>query len=216
MAVSFAGAGEGPQGQHSKGVAELISLDRINTHLTILAHDSLQGRGTGTIGGARAAHYLATQLHKLGLKPAGGEGTYFQAVPLHGSTPLTTSNLTIVSRDSSVHLKLWQDYVLYNSGAQTFIPTPLPLIFVGYGIFAPEYDYNDYGGLDVENSIVVFLSGEPSSEDPNYFDGPRGTIYSDPLLKYRLALSRGARGGILIPSSKETKFQKWDNWVLQF
>lgn len=195
---------------------QIISIDSIFQHVAVLAHDSLQGRDTGSPGGKKAAQYLANEMQKVGLKPAGDNATFFQNIPLHGSIPTSESQLQLVSNRDIMKLILWQDYILYNTGAQTFIPTPLPLVFVGYGIFAPEFDYNDYQNLDIRNKIVVFLSGEPISEDKSYFDGSLPTIYSDPVMKHRIALSRGARGSILIPSPREKTYMDWEYWIRQF
>jgi len=121
-----------------------------------------------------------------------------------------------VAGDTEHHFELGKDYVLYNSGAQTFVPRPVPLVFVGYGIIAPEFDYNDYQALDVEGKIVVLLSGEPPSSDANYFDGSRPTAYSYPEVKQRLATSRGARGSIMIPNPREETGRDWRYWRQQF
>ena len=100
--------------------------------------------------------------------------------------------------------------MLFDTGAQTFLPQPVPLVFVAYGIVAPEYDYNDYQQADVADRIVVFLAGEPPSSDPDFFDGPRATVYSDPEMKFRIALARGARGAILLPSPRERAHLVWE------
>ena len=79
--------------------------------------------------------------------------------------------------------ELKKDYMLYKSGQQTFIPVPLQIVFVGYGIVAPEFDYNDYQEVDVEGKIVLFLDGEPESDDPAFFGGEVPTIYNYPASK---------------------------------
>ncbi len=195
---------------------QALSVDSIFQHLSVLGDDSLQGRATGSSGGEKAARYIALQMGKIDLKTAGKSASFFQDIPLHGSIPTRESQLQIVSNRDVTTLNLWQDYILYNTGAQTFISTPLPLIFVGYGIVAPEFDYNDYQNLEIKNRIVVFLSGEPVSNDTSYFDGPLPTIYSDPVMKHRIALSRGARGSIMIPLPREKTYTDWSYWVRQY
>jgi len=199
-----------------KPLIERISQENVGHHLQVLADDSLEGRATGSRGEAKAASYIANQLQAYGIKPLGDGGSFFQNFPLHGSLPLADSQLNFFWQESSRTLKLWDDYILYNPGVQTFIPTRLPLVFVGYGILAPEYDYNDYRLLNVENKIVVFLSGEPLSTDANYFDGENPTVYSDPSMKFRIALSRGARGSIMLPLPRERRFLDWNYWLTQF
>jgi hypothetical protein len=177
----------------------LFNMSAFTRHINFLGSDLFEGRGTGTTGGNLAAKYLAQELSKLGLKPAGNDNTFYQNIPMHGSRVLNSSRLTLFSNEEQSELKLNKDYLLYQSGSQTFIPVPTQLVFVGYGIIAPEFDYNDYQEVDVEGKIVVFLEGEPSSDDKNFFNGEFPTIYSYPESKQKIAISRGARGSILIP-----------------
>ncbi|MFZ5515860.1 MAG: M28 family peptidase [Candidatus Zhuqueibacterota bacterium] len=193
-----------------------ISADSLKKHVAFLGNDSLQGRGTGTPGGRLAAEYIARQLAHWQFIPMGDNRSYFQSIPMHGSFPLPSSQMKIHSNTGEVDLRLKDDYLLYKSGAQTYIPRPQQLVFVGYGIIAPEFDYNDYQSLDVDGKIVVFLSGEPPSEDSTYFDGPYPTIYSYPESKQRIAISRGASGSILIPRPVELVHEPWREWIQAF
>lgn len=195
-----------------------ISGDSLYRHLLFLGSDSLAGRGTGTPGGELAANYLAQQLQRFGLLPVGEDHSYKQQIPLHASKPLAGSKFQLVSKAGVTNLVLGRDYLLYNTGAQTFIPKPAPLVFVGYGITAPEYDYNDYQAINVIGKIVVFLSGEPEANDLSYFEGERQTIYAIPEVKQRIALSRGAVGSIMIPSPRDLSGagRNWQYWQEQF
>ncbi|MFO7447873.1 MAG: hypothetical protein R6W90_16035, partial [Ignavibacteriaceae bacterium] len=176
-----------------------FSKEAINRHLQFLGSDLCEGRGTGTAGGNLAAKYLALEFAKLNLTPLGSNGTYYQYIPMHGSVPLPGSKLIISNNEAETELSLGDDYLLYKSGEQTFVSTPLPMVFAGYGIIAPEFDYNDYQSIDVEGKIVVVLEGEPSSDDPGYFSGRNPSIYSFPEAKQRIAMSRGAAGIVIIP-----------------
>lgn len=182
---------------------EIISADSLQKHVEYLGSDALQGRATGSGGEKMAAEYIAACLERWGLKPAGDRQTYFQAMPMHGSVALEESQLRLFSRGRVSDFVLGEEYLLYRAGAQTFIPNPVPLVFAGYGIIAPEFDYNDYQSLNAEGKIVVFLAGEPPSDDPAYFEGENPTVYSSPDSKQRLAISRGALGSILIPMPGE-------------
>jgi hypothetical protein len=196
-----------------QGIAQNIDTSYIKKHLEYLASDSCEGRATGSAGEQRAAEYIKKHLTKFNLQPAYDNNSFYQQVPMHGSIPLPDTELKIYLDSIFYSLVLNKDYLLYNSGASTFLPTPLPLVFVGYGIIAPEYDYNDYQEIDVEGKIVVFLSGEPFSDDPEYFNGPMETIYNNPDSKQRLAISRGASGSILLLKPED---RKWDYWQRQF
>ena len=190
-----------------------ISAENIQSHLNFLASDLCEGRAPGTKGGTLAAKYIANEFSKIGLKPVFKDSSYLQYVPMHGSFPLPSSKLILYSESGKKTLKLNSDYLMFNSGQQTFTPLPLPLVFVGYGIIAPEYDYNDYQSVDVKGKIVVFLEGEPHSIRDDYFDGTNTTIYSYPSSKQRIALSRGAAGSILIPTDKNIS---WKERVQEF
>lgn len=179
----------------------LFNMSNFSRHINFLGSDLFEGRGTGTTGGNLAAKYLALEFNRIGLKPVGSDNTYYQNIPMHGSRALPSSRLILDNGDEPEELKLNQDYLLYQSGSQTFIPVPTQLVFVGYGIIAPEFDYNDYQSVDVEGKIVVFIEGEPFSNDKKFFEGETPTIYSYPEAKQRIAISRGARGSILIPLS---------------
>lgn len=195
--------------EYNKAVFNIeIASESIKGHTEILASDDFEGRGTGTIGGNLAAKYIASELSKYGLKPVGDNNSFYQNIPMHGSYPLKTSELKIYTGENEIIIELEKDYLLYKSGQQTFTPVPLPLVFVGFGIVAPEYDYNDYQEIEVEGKIVVFLEGEPESDDPEFFNGEAPTVYNYPISKQRIALSRGAAGSILIPDVQNTSWEK--------
>lgn len=188
-----------------------FSPEKIQKHLNVLGSDLFEGRGTGTTGGELAAKYLASEFAKLDLIPMGSNKIYYQYIPMHGSTPQKNSELKLFDdTNSEKSLSLNKEYILLNVGDQTFTPNPLPLIFCGYGIIAPEFDYNDYQSVDVEDKIVVVLEGEPKSNDENYFDGEAQTIYSSIEAKRRLAISRGASGIIIIPTLFADPNFSWD------
>ncbi len=195
---------------------EYLSKDSIKKHIEILGSDEFEGRGTGQRGGSLAANYLAKQFNNYGLKKIGDNNSYFQLVPMHSNKPLKESELILYKENEDHKLELFNEYVLFKTGDQTFIPTPLEMIFVGYGIIAPEYDYNDYTELDIENKIAVVLDGEPISEDPNFFDANFNTVYSYHESKIRIAFSRGARGIIIIPNPLKDEYFKWENIKKQF
>ncbi len=183
-----------------------INPDSLKKHLQILASDSLEGRGTGSKGEILASNYIAAEFEKLGLKKL-NNGTYFQNILMHGSYALENSELFLKNNNEELKLKIIDDYLLFNTNSLNYIPQYRDIVFVGYGIVAPEYDYNDYYELDVENKVVIFLDGEPKSVDPYYFEGDNRTIHSNIELKNRVAFSRGAIATILIPVFS---FNNWE------
>lgn len=196
--------------------AQDLSQKRIEKHLSYLGSDIFGGRGTGELGGNLASKYLALNFDRLNLRPIGDQNTFYQYIPMHGSKVHPDSELKLEAENFEKKLKLNQDYILFKTGDQTFIPNPLPLVFVGYGIFAPEFDYNDYANIDVSGKIVVMLEGEPYSEEEDYFDGEVPTIYSYPEAKQRLAISRGAHGCIIIPFENYDFQEYWKHKKNQY
>ncbi len=193
-----------------------LSKDALQMHIRFLGSDIFEGRGTGTRGGDLSAKYLALEFDKIGLIPIGDKNTYYQHIPMHGSIPTNGSVMKLYNSNEESELKLGRDYLLYKSGDQTFTPNPKELVFAGYGIFAPEYDYNDYYAIDVENKIVVILNGEPISTDNAFFDGEKPTVYSHHEAKLRIAMSRGASGCVILPNPTDYRFMKWNDIMTQF
>ena len=194
-------------------IRDSISPKRIIDHLVFLASDSLEGRGVGSKGGSIAANYISDKFNQYSLDKIPNHNSYFQNIPMHGSFPLVTSELSLASDIDTVIINLGQDYFLYRCGQQTFIPDYLPIVFVGYGIVAPEFDYNDYQSVDVEGKIVVYIDGEPASEDEDYFDGFTPTVYSYSESKRRIAIGRGAAGTIQIPINQ---YEDWNEIIKDF
>src|SRR5581483_2207015 len=176
-----------------------INPDRIRAHVRFLADDLLEGRGTGQRGGELAAQYMATQFALYGLKPAGDNGTYMQKVPLVGVTPQPETTFSLVSANgSAMHLMPLEQYVAYDQTQQAQSEIDADLVFVGYGIEAPEYKWNDYKDVDVRGKVLLMLVNEPPSEDVNFFKGKALTYYGRWTYKYEEAARKGAVGAILI------------------
>lgn len=188
----------------------------LKKHVDILGSDLFEGRGTGTKGGELAANYISSIYSEIGLKPVGDDGTYFQSVPLHGTNILDESKLVLLLNNDTINLVNGEDYLLSNLGEQTFIPRAIDLVYVGYGIIAPEYDHNDYLGKDITGKIAVILDGEPASNEFEYFNGDEPTIYSHIEAKHRIAISRGAEGTIILPESRKSISKYWEKMVSEY
>lgn len=195
-----------------------INADKVllQRHIDILGSDLFEGRGTGTKGGELAAAYIAEQFKEIGLKPIGENNSYFQKIPFHGTNIVDKSKLTLINSNDSLHLEIGKDYLLSNLGEQTIIPQGIELVFVGYGIIAPEFDHNDYLNKDIVGKIVVILNGEPYSEEYTYFNGDEPTIYSHIDVKHRIAISRGAAGTIIIPAESKDNTKYWERLVSDY
>ncbi len=178
---------------------ETINPDHIRWHVRFLSHDLLEGRGTGQRGGDIAAEYIATQFAEYGLKPAGDHGTYIQKVPLVGVTTLPETQFALVpKRGETMNLKPLDEYVAYDQTQRPTSDVDAEIVYVGYGIEAPEYNWDDYKGTDVRGKVLLMLVNEPPSDDPRFFKGKALTYYGRWTYKYEEAVRKGAVGVILV------------------
>jgi Zn-dependent M28 family amino/carboxypeptidase len=176
-----------------------IDAERIRAQVRFLSHDLLEGRGTGQRGGDLAAEYIATQFSLYGLKPAGDNGTYLQKVPMVGVTPTPETTFSLVPNNGSAReLKPLTDYVAYDETQRPDSTVNTEIVFVGYGVEAPEYKWDDYKGVEVKGKVLLMLVNEPTSDDPNFFKGRALTYYGRWMYKYEQAARKGAVGAILI------------------
>ena len=180
--------------------ARSIDPERLRAHVKTLSSDKFAGRGPGPPGGELAMHYIADQMKASGVEPAGDHGTYFQQVPLVGVTPVaaeTTFRFDIQGAPP-LSVNFGNDFVVNN---QTHTPTAdfeAPIVFVGHGIVAPEYHWDDYAGVDVKGKVVLIVVNEPPSTDPNFFKGEALTYYGRWTYKFEEAGRHGAVGALII------------------
>jgi len=178
---------------------ETITPDHIRWHVRYLSHDLLEGRGTGQRGGDLAAEYIATQFAEYGLKPAGDHGSYMQKVPLVGITTLPETQFSLVPKQGEpMNLKPLDEYVAFDQTQQPQSEVDADIVFVGYGIEAPEYNWDDYKGVDVRGKVLLMLVNEPPSDDPKFFKGKALTYYGRWTYKYEEAARKGAVGVMLV------------------
>src|SRR5258708_34150817 len=155
-----------------------IDAEHIRAHVFFLSHDLLEGRGTGERGGDIAAEYIASQFLSDHLTPAGENGTFFQKVPMVGITPAPETTFEIVpNKGESMALKPLEEYVAYDHTQRAADDIDAGIVYVGYGIEAPEYQWDDYKGVDVRSKVLLMLVNEPSSSNPNFFKGRALTYY---------------------------------------
>ena len=186
---------------------ETITPEHIRWHVRYLSHDLLEGRGTGQRGGDIAAEYIATQFAEYGLKPAGDHGTYMQKVPLVGITTLAETQFALVPKQGeAMNLKPLDEYVAYDQTQQLQSDLDADIVFVGYGIEAPEYNWDDYKGLDVRGKVLLMLVNEPPSDDAKFFKGKALTYYGRWTYKYEEAARKGAVGVILVHQTQMASY----------
>ncbi len=180
-----------------KSAADVIVPDVLRAHVRFLAHDLLEGRGPGTRGDALGQAYIASQLEGLGLKPVGSDGSYFQRFDLVGITS-HPGGMTFRAPQGTAELKFHEDFIAV-SGVQA--PEAKleesELVFVGYGIQAPEYDWDDFKGMDLRGKTLLILNNDPD-DDPKLFAGRTRLWYGRWDYKYEQAAKVGAAGAIIL------------------
>jgi Zn-dependent M28 family amino/carboxypeptidase len=187
----------------ASNVARAVDGKVLRAHLEYLADDALEGRRPGTRGGELAAKYIAAQFARLGLQPAGDSGTYYHHVPIITLTPQPTVK---VGGSNPTELTYRNDYVLWSMRNDSTVNARGDLVFVGYGIVAPESGWNDYEGLDVKNKIVVALVNDPGLRDSTIFRGPILTYYGRWTYKIEEAQRQGAAGILMIHTTESATY----------
>jgi Zn-dependent M28 family amino/carboxypeptidase len=177
-----------------------INPEAIRAHVRFLADDLLEGRGPGVRGGDLAAKYIATQFALYGLKPAGDNGTFLQQVDFFGMRVKrdATSFALAPTSGTPMPLRFGADYTVANPRHTPTVDIDANVVFVGYGVNAPEFNWNDYAGIDVRGKVVLIIVGDPPSDDPNFFAGKALTYYGRWTYKYEEAGRRGAIGALII------------------
>jgi hypothetical protein len=180
-------------------VAEQVIHDAaLRAHIRFLADDLLEGRGPGTRGDALTQKYIAAQFASLGFQPAAPGGGWFQAVPLTGVTTQAPPTVRFRHGANSVDLQRHQDYVLSSGTPSEQVEfADAELVFVGYGIIAPEYEWDDYKRTDLRGKVLLMMNNDPST-DPELFAGSRRLYYGRWDYKYQMAARQGAVGAIII------------------
>jgi len=185
-----------------------IDAEKIRATVKHLSDDKFEGRGTGQKGGDMAADWIAAQFKSYGLAPAGDSGTYFQNIEFYGVTtdPKQTRFAFVPKSGTEIALKFADDYVATDLAHAGKSEIDAPIVWVGYGIHAPEYNWDDYKGADVKGKVLLMLVNEPPSDDPNFFKGRALTYYGRWTYKYEEAARRGAVGVVLVHKTEMASY----------
>jgi len=191
--------------QAARSAAASIDPEKIRAHVRFLSLDLLEGRGPGKRGAELAAEYIATQFALAGVEPAGDNGSYFQRVPLVAVHTIEdkTKFSFVPASGQPIDLAYGTEIVSKDQTGQPSADLDAPIVFVGYGIHAPEYHWDDYAGpdgmdIDLKGKIALIIVNEPPSDDPKFFKGKALTYYGRWTYKYEEAARRGAVGVLII------------------
>ena len=178
-----------------------IDSTQLRAHVEVLASDAFEGRGTGTPGEEKTVEYIRAQMQEIGLVGGAADGEFFQPVPLFGSTPTDVGALTLTPEDGeSVTLDFVDDYIASTDLDADEAEIDGGLVFVGYGIANPGYDWDDYEDVDVTGKVLVGFVNDPpaTAEEPALFQADTLTYNGRWTYKYEEARRRGAAGIFLI------------------
>ena len=185
-----------------------IDADRILANIRVLSSDEYEGRAPASKGEALATTYIEQQFKKIGLKPGNPDGTYFQPVPLVGIKADPSAQLVFTNESSGQRetLNFASDFVAWTKHMQPMIAVNADVVFVGYGVVAPEYQWDDFKGVDVKGKVIVVLINDPPVADPSdpskldekSFKGNAMTYYGRWTYKFEEAAAKGAVGCLIV------------------
>ncbi len=178
--------------------ARMIDAERLRQTVAVLAGDDFEGRGPASAGDLKTQSYLSTALERLGYSPGGEDGSWLQPFDIVSVTATPPESWNFSSTSDAIVLKNWDDFIAA-SGVQApnAVIDEAEVVFVGYGIRATEYDWDDYKGLDVRGKVLLMLNNDPDW-DSELFAGNRRLYYGRWTYKYEIAAQLGAAGAIII------------------
>jgi Zn-dependent M28 family amino/carboxypeptidase len=179
-----------------------VSAERIKAAVQHLSTDQMEGRSPGTNGEVLATEYLSDEFTKAGLKPIGERNSYFQPVPLVRVITSPKSTLQAVKAGTTSDIPCDEGFVGTTQTQTGLEEFDAEAVFVGHGISAPEFGWDDYQGLDVKGKIVVLFTNEPPSTDAKFFAGTALTYYGRSTYKYEEAARRGAKAVFIIHTNE--------------
>ncbi len=199
--------------QQLKPALDAITPDSLLAHIKVLASDEFEGRAPGTKGEELSVNYISEQFARIGLKPGNPDGTYIQEVPLAGITSEPAMSFTVGEKKTD--LKFPDDYVASSARLQSDIKVDnADVVFVGYGVVAPEYGWDDYKDVDVRGKTILMLINDPAIPDPKdpkkfddkMFKGKAMTYYGRWTYKYEIAAQKGAAAAVIIHETEPAAY----------
>ncbi len=182
----------------AEAAAAGIAADFMRDIIVEISSDAYEGRGPGSAGDEKARKYLAERMAELGIEPGAADGSWEQPFDLVGITAEQPPTWTFETDDDSMTLKQWDQYIVHSGvQAEQASVEDAELVFVGYGIQAPEYDWDDFKDADLRGKILVIMNNDPDW-DPELFAGETRLWYGRWDYKYLSAARQGAVGAIII------------------
>jgi len=200
--------------QNTRNYESWLDTNEYKKDLLILSSDSMEGRMPGTTGGIRAANYIASRFRQFGLLPISADQGYFQKVNIESfQSDYTTATISIAGKNFEENISPYNEMLLICRDDKASVEIEGDLVYAGYGIVAPEYNWDDYKDVNVSGKIVVCLFNHPDFKCPGYIVG-QTTYYGSPDCKAETAFRKGAKGIIIIFQEDMFKFDLWQNFIV--
>ena len=186
----------------------VFNADTLKKHIAVLASDDFMGRKPFTEGETKTVAYLQDQFKQMGLEPGNGE-SYIQDVPMANILATAAPSMQVKSAKGSFNLKAFDDYIIWTDKTDSSISlNEAELVFAGYGVVAPEYNWNDYAGLDVKGKVVMVMVNDPGFwiGDTSLFKGKAMTYYGRWTYKFEEAARQGAKGCLIIHNTAAASY----------
>ena len=186
----------------------VFNADTLKKHIAVLASDDFMGRKPFTEGETKTVNYLVEQFRQLGLEPGNGD-SYIQSVPMANILATAAPSMQVKSGKGSFMLKAFDDYIVWTDKTDSsFTLDNADLVFAGYGVVAPEYNWNDYAGLDVRGKVVMVMVNDPGFwiGDSSLFKGKAMTYYGRWTYKFEEAARQGAKACLIIHNTAAASY----------
>lgn len=186
----------------------VFNADTLKKHISVLASDDFMGRKPFTEGETKTVAYLQEQFKQMGLEPGNG-GSFFQEVPMANILATAAPSMQVKSAKGTFNLKAFDDYIIWTDKTDSSISlNNADLVFAGYGVVAPEYNWNDYAGLDVKGKVVMVMVNDPGFwiGDTTLFKGKAMTYYGRWTYKFEEAARQGAKACLIIHNTAAASY----------
>src|SRR3989454_2134782 len=187
-------------------ILKSFSADALMKHIRTLSSDQFQGRGPGSKGEELTVKYLEEQFRGIGLRPGNPDGSYVQKVPLVGILPDPRMQLTITGRGARLYSQFQQHFVAFTKRVVEEASIDAEMVFAGYGVQAPEFQWDDFKGMDVKGKVLVVLVNDPPVEDEKIFGGKAMTYYGRWTYKFEKAAELGAAGCFIVHDTERAGY----------
>jgi Zn-dependent M28 family amino/carboxypeptidase len=197
---------QAPAPSAAQKAAAAIKADTLKAHIGFLASDLLEGRGPATRGDQLAEAYIVSQMEHAGLVPGAPDGTWLQPFDVFGIDTAMPETFTFKKGDKSVTVKSYDEFIAFADVPKEEVKLEdAEVVFVGYGIQAPEYKWDDFKGMNLKGKVLLMMNNDPES-DPNLFGGKTRLYYGRWTYKYESAARQGAAGAIIIHTTPSAAY----------